>query len=357
MHRRIPQKKLKGIIRVLIAGVGGGSHGLEIIKALRLSDLPYYICGADKDKNSLGLFKADKGYCIPAAGHKKYIHAMLDICRREKIEVLFHGSEPDLKALSENRNAFEAEGVFMPFNTERVINLCMDKEQTFRFLKVNQIPIPKTLVVHDEKSIKGLNFFPVVIKPSINSGGSNNSFIAQNREELVFFCKYILKRKGRPLVQEYIGRPSDEYTVGVLSDKEGRVISCILIRRFILSSLSSRSKTPSFKNSRKILAISSGISQGEIVNNKEISKQCIHIALTLDSKGPLNIQCRFINNKVYPLEINPRFSGTTYMRALAGINEPDLLIRKYVLAEVLPRKMTAMTGLVLRGLEEVFIKK
>ena len=82
-------------IRVLISGVGGGSHGLEIMKALRLSGSKYYIFAADISDISLGLFKADKGFIVPAASDDGYIPAMLKICRKEKIGVVIHGSEPN----------------------------------------------------------------------------------------------------------------------------------------------------------------------------------------------------------------------------------------------------------------------
>lgn len=347
--------KIKDSLRVLIAGVGGGSHGLEILKALRLSKIPYYICAADMSKLSIGLFKADKSYVIPPATSSKYLSAVLDICKKEKIQIIFHGSEPDLKVLSENRSVFEKKGIFLPFNSQKVINLCLNKKQIFNFLKKMNITIPITEPVENIRDIDRIDFFPVIVKPYINSGGSHNVFIAQDREELTFFSRYILKYKGKPLIQEYVGTPEEEYTVGVLSDRKGRIISCVAIRRFILSSLSNRHKVSSLRKKNKILVISSGISQGEVVNNEELLEQCKKIALVLNSKGPLNIQCRFVDNKVYPFEINPRFSGTTYIRALAGVNEPDLLVRKYLLKEDISKNITAKNGVILRGLEEISI--
>ena len=44
-------------------------------------------------------------------------------------------------------------------------------------------------------------------------------------------------------------------------------------------------------------------------------------------------QCRYVGDQVVTFEINPRFSGTTFIRALAGYNEPDLLLRREVLGE------------------------
>lgn len=342
-------------VNVLIAGVGGGSFGLEIMKALRMSDISYCIFGVDMAEHSLGLFMADKSYIVPPASSDRYIPAVLDICLKQEIQVLISGSEPDLKALSDNRETFEGKGVFLPFNSRDVVNLCANKKETCAFLQSKGIPVPKTLAVNSEGDLFTVDFFPVIIKPYEGGSGSKNTFIAQDREELVFFCRYLLKYGQKPLIQQYVGSYQDEYTVSILSDREGNVISSIAIKRYILSGLSNRWKVPSVKNPDEILAVSSGVSQGEVVNEERLLDQCRQIAHTVESKGPLNIQCRLVNGTVYPFEINPRFSGTTYIRALAGINEPDLMIRKYVLKKSTPERIVPKNGVVLRGLQEFFI--
>lgn len=344
-------------IKVLIAGVGGGCHGLEIMKALRVSSIQYYICGVDMSKQSLGFLKADTSYVVPPAFNDEYIPTILDICEKERIQVIFHGSEPDIEVLSENRETFEERGIFLPLNSREVIDTCLNKKKTFIFLKHKGITIPKTVAVGSKKDIDAIDFLPAVIKPYIGGGGSNNAFIAQDKEELVLFCEYVLKHGRKPIVQQYIGSSDNEYTVGVLSDRAGNIISTVALKRYILSGLSNRLKVASICNRDEVLAISSGVSQGEIVNEPELLDKCRQIALTLRSTGPINIQCRFVNNTVYPFEINPRFSGTTYMRALAGVNEPDLLIRMYVLKETIPENIIAKEGLVLRELVETFIPR
>src|SRR5690606_7823139 len=54
----------------------------------------------------------------------------------------------------------------------------------------------------------------------------------------------------------------------------------------------------------------------------------------LESSGPLNIQLR-LDAQGAPriLEINPRFSGSAPMRAQAGFNEPDMVLRDFVIGE------------------------
>jgi len=342
-------------IRVLIAGVGGGSHGLEILKALRHSEKSYYICGCDMSRHNLGFCKSDAHYTLPPAADPSYLSELLSICKAEKIDVLFHGSEPDLKAMADNREKIHDAGLFLPINDPSIIKLCLNKKETFEYLDKCGVIIPKTVAVQSDKDISTINFFPCVVKPYLGGGGSNNTFIAQDADELKFFCNYVLKYGGKPLVQEYVGSPENEYTVGVLSGRDKTVISVVGIRRFIMSGLSNRIKMRSLHNKNQVLAISSGISQGEVVIDPQLNRQCIEIAKKLGSIGPINIQCRYVDGVVYPFEINPRFSGTTYMRALAGVNEPDLFIRKYFLNEEISTMRRPRKGLILRGLEEVAI--
>jgi carbamoyl-phosphate synthase large subunit len=96
--------------------------------------------------------------------------------------------------------------------------------------------------------------------------------------------------------------------------------------------------------------VSSGVSQGVVGRWPEVTRQCEAIAKALGPTAPINIQCRLVDGRVIPFEINPRFSGTTSLRAMAGYNEPDVLIRRDVLGETIEpnfpyREMTIMRGL------------
>jgi carbamoyl-phosphate synthase large subunit len=105
-----------------------------------------------------------------------------------------------------------------------------------------------------------------------------------------------------------------------------------------------------------ILAISNGVSQGEIGPFPRVTGPCEALALALGCRGTVNIQCRVVGDDVYVFEINPRFSGTTSLRALVGYNEPDVLIRRHVLGEAITTRFPYQSGLVMRGLAEVLIQ-
>ena len=69
----------------------------------------------------------------------------------------------------------------------------------------------------------------------------------------------------------------------------------------------------------------------------------------------MNIQCRYVDGRVIVFEINPRFSGTTSLRAMVGYNEPDCLFREHVLRERVVRRFPYGSGVILRGLEETLV--
>jgi carbamoyl-phosphate synthase large subunit len=156
-------------------------------------------------------------------------------------------------------------------------------------------------------------------------------------------------------VQEYVGTPFEEYTVGVLHDMDGNLINSIAVRRLLSGQLNIRTRVANRTGRADLgeaLVISSGISQGYVARFPEVTVQCERIAAALGARGAINIQCRLVDGKVKVFEINPRFSGTTSLRAMMGYNEPDVLIRRHVLGESIGKHFAYEEGLVLRGLHE-----
>lgn len=346
-------------INVLVTGVGGGGVGEQIMKCLRLSTLDINIIGCDMSKSSMGLKEADKGYIVPPASSVDYIDCVLGICKKNDIKMIFHGSEPELLKFSKNRSVFENENIIIPLNSEKVIDICMDKNATMDFLRDNKLGnFQRYWEISSINDIDKVNIYPVVLKPSVGGGGSANTFISQDKEELYLFSRYLLGIYDKFLVQEYVGNPHSEYTVGVYCSRQGKYINSIAVKKSILSGLSNKVKIKNRTGREELgelLAISSGVSQGEIGRFPEVTVVSSKIATQLGSTAALNIQCRIHQGKVYVFEINPRISGTSSLRAIAGYNEPDMLIRERLLGEELKVDFPYREGMITRGLCEKFI--
>jgi len=337
---------------VLVAGTGGGGTGMELIKAFKMAPHHYKIVATDMWKNSFGLFETPYRYVIPHASSDRYIDSLLEICKKEKVQALATGSEPELKQVAKNRKQFEEIGIKVLLNPWEVIERCIDKFDLMEFLRSKGQPTPLSLIYESEDNLKEIQEFPVIVKPRIG-GGSQNVYLAQDKEEVKFFSNYLKKYNFQPLIQEHIGNFEEEYTIGILFADNGKLCTSIAMKRMLGSGLSTRQSLVNPKTSKKYM-VSSGISQGLIDDFKEIRIKAEKIAHILKANGPINIQCRKTNSEIIPFEINPRFSGTTAPRSLVGYNEPDIFCR-YLMFDEIPKKIEYKFGYVVRSLVEKYI--
>lgn len=346
------------MIRVLVTAIGGGGHGDQILKALRLAPPGRYtIFGADANPHCPQAALVERFVTLPLARDPEYMKVLLRTCTELGVQALFHGCEPELLLFAANRQRIEDAGIFLPINDTALIQLCMDKARTNARLAELGFPAPRYVNVTSESEFEAIDWFPVVVKPAVGGGGSANVFIAQDMKELKALAAYLglgCITSGF-MIQEYVGTPDQEFTVGVLHDLDGRYVNAIAVKRHLNSGLSVRTSVTNRTGRKELgprLVISSGVSQGDIGRYDEVTRQCREIADRLGSRGPLNLQCRFVDGKVHVFEINPRFSGTTSLRAMAGLNEPDLLVRRHLLGQDIGLDAPYQEATILRSLTE-----
>jgi carbamoyl-phosphate synthase large subunit len=343
---------------VLVTAIGGGGHGEQILKALRLAPgNRYRIVGADANPHCPQFAMVDERATLPLASDPAYVDALLALCRKHGVRALFHGCDPELKVFARHRAEIEGEGIFLPINSNAVIETCMNKEETNRTLGALGFKYPRFEGIGSREALRRIDWFPVVVKPSVGGGGSASVYIAQDSTELLGLADYLGLEvlTGRFLVQEYVGTPEDEFTVGVLHDMDGGYLNAIAVRRLLSGQLNVRMVVPNRSGRQELgpdLVVSSGVSHGWVGRHAAVTEPCRSIAQAMGARGPLNIQCRFVDGEVYVFEINPRFSGTTSVRAMVGYNEPDVLLRRHVFGETIQPDFPYDEALILRGLVE-----
>jgi carbamoyl-phosphate synthase large subunit len=315
---------------VLITAANG--IGYLLIKALKISpDSSYNVIGTDITPYSSGLYLSDSRYIVPRATDKGYIDRIFSICEKEYVDVVIPCSEIEIENLATRRKTFLERNIVLLINPSQVINTCLDKWKLNIFLTKNGFPHPKTITA--DASIASLNIdeiggFPAIIK-SCRGTGSKHLKIVKTFDELTDHLRILKKMHIKAIIQEYIGDRENEYTIGALFSKEGDFIDALTIRR-VLAGVSLHMEE---YIEDKRYSISTGLSQGYIEKNKSINSYVKEVGLTLGAKGPLNFQCRIINDEIKIFEINPRFSGTALIRAMAGFNEADILIRNFLFNE------------------------
>lgn len=337
---------MKSKARVLIAGIGGASLGTEILKCLKNAG-GYTVFGCDISEYAYGHY--EEGFTETfLIDPKKYIKSIHQLCVEHGIEAIIPGGEEPLALLGAVAANFEKDGIHVAANSSDVIATCSDKKRLFEQLRDLGLPIPETIAITDESQIDGLALpCPCVIKPATGTGGSSFVFLASTRNETKEYLSYILKYRDTALVQEYTPLDEGEFTIGVLSLPDGRLVGSIAMQRLLNSKLSVLVKSSTG-------TISTGYSQGLIEDFPIVREQAEHIAKVIGSVGPINIQGRVRKGILLPFEINPRFSASTYLRAMAGFNEIDIYLR-YVLHGQEQADFQVKSGYYLRSLSERFV--
>ena len=224
---------------ILVTGVGFGSLGRELIKSFKMASHKYKIIATDKLPHSIGLFETENRFVIPESSSDDYLDTLLKICKKENVQVLAPGSEPEIEKISKNMKIFEEIGVKTLLNPWNVIEKCIDKFDLMNFLKNKNLPHPKFFLHEHDSDVNKVESYPVIIKPRTGSG-SRNVFIAQDEEELIFFTNYLKKYGFEPLVQEYIGDHEEEYTIGILYADNGKLHTSIAMKRILSAGLSTK---------------------------------------------------------------------------------------------------------------------
>lgn len=331
-------------IKVMIAGIGGASLGTEILKSLRLAD-GYQVYGCDISPSAFGLYESGfvKTYRLVS---DDYVSNVLSACRDAGVKYLIPGGEQPMTLLGAASKIFASSDIHLLANSADVIARYSDKEATFKLLQERGISIPRTIAINKKENLEWVRL-PCIVKPATGSGGSAAVFFAVSADEAMIYAEFIQRTGSVALAQEYIDEREGEFTIGVLSLDDTRVIGSIALRRALDAKLS-----VAYRGRGGL--VSSGYSQGFIDSYPDLCQQAEKIAAAIGSRGPINVQGRVRDGVLLPFEINPRFSASTYLRAMAGFNEVDTLIQ-YLEDGNIPARPLIKRGWYLRSLTEQYV--
>lgn len=292
--------------------------------------------GVDMKSEPSAKYIVDSFYQVPAATDHHYCDIILDICKKEKVNVYFPTISAEVSAVSKRIADFEAVGTKISISDLKTVEIANNKLKTYDFLKQKGLPVPEYYGVHsiqdfvDGCMALGYPEKPVCLKIVNNSGSRGVRIIdaKRNRYQIFahekpnsFFTSYedmlsILnsaKKLDEMMLVEYM--PGNEYTVDLLAD-HGKVL--YMVGRENVVSLMS-------------------IAQESIVAKIDSAyNTCRKIVESLGFDG--NIGFDFMkNSEGVPvlMDINPRITATVSVIAAAGVNLPYLRM-KQLLEEPLP---------------------
>lgn len=101
------------------------------------------IIGTDSGVDNTVLQMVDALYQVPKANDRKYVDALLDICREEKVDIIMPFMSAELLPLIDRKQEFEAIGTKVSVSDRRSVEITNNKYSFYSFLKENGISVPK----------------------------------------------------------------------------------------------------------------------------------------------------------------------------------------------------------------------
>ena len=290
-------------LSVLVTGVGA-IIGQGIAISLRMP-FPGYrarIIGIDRRDSPRANALCDKTYAKPSHDENspEYREFLLRVIREEKVDVVIPGIEPDVFFFDEQRSFF-SEYTRLALNDPSLIAAARDKWTIYAALLAHDLPcIPTRTRGTWEECLAALGPVPLLLKPRRGSGGRGIVRL-ENEDDFSYWTR---KKKGDFLIQRIIGRDDEEYTVSAFGLGRGAAIPPIIMRR--------RLDASGFTGEARVIAPTECLELLSVIEK---------LNTVFSPLGPTNYQFRKVDSDYYLLEINPRISSATSLRAAFGYNE------------------------------------
>lgn len=272
----------------------------------------------NSDCYSAALEVADKGTISPLIYSDKYIPFLLDYCKQNGIGAIIPLFDVDIPVLAKNKEKFLQIGCFPLVPNKEQADLCNDKLKTSSYLKENDLPALKTYSSL-EKCLKAVNageiVFPIVVKPRWGMG-SVGVFVANNEDELRSLFKIVINN----IKDSYLKYETDfdeavifqefakgqEFGLDIINDLEGNFKSVVV--------------------KKKIKMRAGETDCAEVI---EVNADFLHLAVKLSNlvrhPGNMDVDVILYRDRLYVLEMNPRFGGGYLFSHVCGVDLPKAI--------------------------------
>lgn len=284
------------------------------------------VVAVDVNPYAPALYVADRYFLVPRSADPKFLDKLVAICEQENVRLLIPTRDEELQLFAGNRDLFEQLGVCVMVAPCDVLRICQDKQLFLDFCQQRGFDIPKTYTGEQLQTAE----FPLFAKPRVGKGGKGAARIGNEAE-----LRTLVDSPDEWIIQELVVAP--EYTVDLLADFKGRVLSAVpRSRQFVLAGESYVSRT---------------------VNEPKIIEESVRLASEMGLVGHNTIQCFWNGQQVKFIEINPRFGGAAALGIAAGADTPTMLLQMIAGKPVSPQLGEFQRDLVmLRFTNDLFLR-
>jgi carbamoyl-phosphate synthase large subunit len=313
---------MKTKITVAVTGLNNTDNpgpGVPVIRGIRESDsFEPRIIGLAYENLEPAIYMegvTDKTYQVPypSEGSDVLVKRILDIHRKDPIDVLIPNFDAELYAFMRAGKTLEQAGIhtFLPtleqFEERHKANL-----PEFGKKYGLSVPFSKSITrINDIENLKKDFDYPLMVK-----GKFYDAFLAYNEEQVRMNYNKISAKWGLPIIiQEFI--KGTEVNVVALGDGKGNTIGAVPMRKQYITD---KGKAWS----------------GITLDDPKLLDLTHKIIRATNWRGGMELEIvKSSKNELYIIEINPRIPAWVYLAVGAGQNLPEALV-KLALGEEVP---------------------
>ncbi len=283
--------------------------GVGVAKSLKQAEtFRARIVGLAYDAMEPGIYLdqyIDRTFLVPypASGAEALLQRLRTIHALEHIDVILPNLDNDLPNYIAIEPVLRELGirVFLPTNEQFLLR---GKQHLQGAAELAGIDMPEQRAVHDQKelyrAIKKIGV-PVMIKGAVHAASR-----ADSMEEAVVRFSSVAARWGLPILVQNLVNGEEMNVIGV-GDGKGRALGMVAIKKM---------------NVTKLGKIWTGVT----VNNQRLLTAAQRFVAATRWRGPFEVECIVADDRVYLIEINPRFPAWVYFATGIGINLPAMLV-------------------------------
>ena len=250
-------------------------------------------------------------YCmVPKLDETNYIDVIIQYCKSNDISLIIPTIDTELLELSKNKGLFESHGIKVVISSPEFVAKCRDKRNIHKFLSEHNVKVAKEYTKYDYK-------LPLFIKP-IDGSRSVDNYIIKSEED---FTDYHFKNEKLMFLEYLDHEEYDEYTCGLYYSRDHK-LKCVVPRKRL-----------EVRDGEVYKALTS--------NNALVPYIKQHLNYIEGAVGCLTAQFflhKTDNEKIYAIEINPRFGGGYPLTYLSGGNFTMWIIEEYLLNKTIEDK-------------------
>jgi carbamoyl-phosphate synthase large subunit len=313
---------------VLVSGASG-VVGYGVLRALRRASPSLRLIGTTIYDDSVAPAFCDVFEQAVPTGNPDYLPWLTRTVAKHRVDLLIPGIEADVYEWAGHVPEIESAGARPLLNNLDLILACKDKWTFYEHLQEFDTPyaIDTSLESNFDELRKAFGL-PFLLKPRRGYGSKGIVEVADR----AVFERYRANIGPILMAQRIVGSADEEYTTSAFGDGRGGSFASMTLKR----KLSSDGYTE----------------KAEVVESADVIEAVTVLCRCFAPIGPTNFQFRKHEGTLKLLEINPRVSSSTSIRAAFGYNESDMAVQ-YFLNNKEPSQPAIRRGRAVRYVEEV----